>query len=196
MGKRLKLRMTPIVAILFLGMLFADHTGVWFVTLLAALVHELGHLLAAKCLRIPIENLRIGLLGARLSVRGRMLSYGEEWLLCAAGPFASLLASCAASPFWRYGQIAQWFSCASLLLGILNLLPIRSFDGGRMLQSLLSCFLPEGRVLALMRLISFFFLFLLWAVAVYFLLRVGEGLSLFCFSMSLFYRFFEHNPEL
>ena len=37
---------------------------------------------------------------------------------------------------------------------------------------------------------SLIFLFLLWSTAVYFLLRAGDGLSLWCFSMSLFSRFF------
>ncbi len=196
MGKRLELRMTPVVAILFLAMLFADRSGVWFVTLLAALLHELGHLIAAKCLHIPIGNLHMDFLGARLEVRGRMLSYGEEWLLCAAGPLASLTCAAAGSLLWRYSPMAEWFSCASLLLGVLNLLPIRTFDGGRMLESALSFFLPARAVQTLLRICSFFFLFLLWAVAVYFLLKVGDGLSLFCFSMSLFHRFFDRTSEL
>ena len=38
---------------------------------------------------------------------------------------------------------------------------------------------------------SFFFLLLLWITAVYFLLKAADGLSLFCFSLSLFLRFFD-----
>ncbi len=196
MVKGLELRMTPIVAILFLGMIFVDRTGVWFVTLLAAFLHEMGHLAAAKLLHIPLGSLQLDLLGARMEVKGRMLSYGEEFLLCAAGPLVSLFAAAAAGLLWQYSQAAEWFSCASLLLGLLNLLPIRSFDGGRMLDSFLMLFLSQRAVQTLTRAISFLFLFLLWAVAVYFLLRVGDGLSLFCFSMSLFTRFFDRRSEI
>jgi len=196
MLKGLELRMTPIVAILFLGMIFVDRTGVWFVTLFAAFLHEMGHLAAARLLHIPLGSLQLDLLGARMEVKGRMLSYGEEFLLCAAGPLVSLFAAATAGLLWKYSQAAEWFSCASLLLGLLNLLPIRSFDGGRMLDSFLMLFLPQRTVQTLTRAISFLFLFLLWAVAVYFLLRVGDGLSLFCFSMSLFTRFFDRRSEI
>ncbi len=186
-----RIRVAPQVAILFLLMILSDRSGLCLVTVGAALLHECGHLVAARLLRIPISGLQMSFLGARLEVSGRMLSYGEEWLLCAAGPFASLFAAAIAAPLWQYTDVARAFSCASLVLGLLNLLPIQSFDGGRML----SCVLARvGGARVAERggaLCSFFFLFLLWAVAVYFLLRVGDGLALFCFSLSLFLRFFE-----
>jgi hypothetical protein len=46
-----------------------------------------------------------------------------------------------------------------------------------------------------MRFSSFLFLFLLWAIAVYFLIRAAGGISLLCFSMSLFAHFFEAAEE-
>jgi membrane-associated protease RseP (regulator of RpoE activity) len=72
----------------------------------------------------------------------------------------------------------------------MNLLPIRTFDGGRMLGALLGKVWGEEVSEAVLRGCSFICLFLIWAASVYFLLRVGDGLSLFCFSMSLFSRFF------
>ena len=86
------------------------------------------------------------------------------------------------------------FSCASLVLGVLNLLPIRSFDGGRMTECALLQVMRVKTAEYTMRTLTFFFLFLLWAFAVYFLLRAGDGLSLFCFSMTLLLRFFDAAP--
>lgn len=194
MGKRTEIRMTPFAALLILGLVFTDDSGVCLITLLAAFLHECGHIAAAYFLRIPLGNLHLDLLGARLEVRGRLLSYGEEWILCIAGPTVSLLFAAAGAIFWNTEPIAAraiQFSCVSLLLGILNLLPIRTFDGGRMLEAFLLFFFGERAVQTVMRTLSFLFLFFLWAIAVYFLLRVGDGLSLFCFSMSLFSRFFD-----
>ena len=194
MGKRTEVRITPFVAVLLLGMLLTDRSGVCLMTLLAALLHECGHFLAARLLRIPLGNLHLDLLGARLEVRGRMLSYAEEWLLCAAGPAVSLTLAALGATLWSVPPLAEYarqFSCASLVLGLLNLLPIRTFDGGRMTETMLLSRFSERVVQSVMRTCSFLLLFLLWAVAVYFLLRVGDGLSLFCFSMSLFSRFFE-----
>ncbi len=194
MGKRTEVRITPFAAVLVLGLILTDDSGLCIVTLLAAVLHECGHFLAARLLRIPLGDLHLDLLGARLEVRGRMLSYAEEWILCAAGPIVSLACAAAGAAFWGVAPIAEAamrFSCASLVLGALNLMPIRTFDGGRMLEVALLSFFGERLVQSVMRTFSFLLLFLLWAVAVYFLLRVGDGLSLFCFSMSLFSRFFD-----
>ncbi len=193
---RMRLRISPSVAILLVMMAVADRSGTVALTLFAALLHECGHLTAARLLGIPPKSLRIDFLGARIDVSGCMLSYGAEWLLCAAGPLASLLLAACASVFWGICPPAVTFSCASLVLGILNLLPIRSFDGGRMLECALSHFTTPRICSRVMSLTSFLFLFLLWATAVYFLLRAADGLSLLCFSMSLFLRFFEGEGDV
>ena len=138
MRERMELRIAPMMALAAMGMLIWDQSGLVAVTLVAAFVHECGHLLAGRLLGVGFSGLRIGLSGVRLDVRGRMLSYGEEWTLAAAGPLFSLLAAGAASPLWARFSEAQLFSCASLLLGVLNLLPIRTFDGGRMTECLLA----------------------------------------------------------
>ncbi len=186
-----KIRIKPAVCAIFLAMLVFDRDRVCLLTLTAALLHELGHLAAARLLGIPLRTVRLGTLGARMEVGGGMLSYGSEWLLAASGPLCSLLASALAATLWSLTPYARIFSCASLVLGLLNLLPIRTFDGGRMTECFLRCFLGEGWVERVMRPISLGFLLLLWLCAVYFLLRAGDGLSLFCFSMSLLVRFFD-----
>ena len=189
--ERLRICMSPTVPIVFGLMLLTDRTGISLLTVAAALLHEGGHLLAARLLGIRLERMRLGFLGMRLDMGADILSYGQEWLLCAAGPLVSLLGAAVAAPLWGIWKSARFFSCASLVLGLLNLLPIRSFDGGRMLECFLSLTLGTRASERVMTACSFLFLFLLWATAVYFLLRVGDGLSLFCFSLSLFFRFFE-----
>ena len=190
-----RFRVAPVAAVMIVVLMLADRSGFCAITVLAALLHECGHLLAAKVLQIPLGGLRMDFLGARLEVAGRMLSYGEEWLLSAAGPFASLVFAVVAAPLWGMLPLARLFSCASLLLGILNLLPISTFDGGRMMECTLLRFLSERGARRVMRFSSFLFLFLIWAFAVYFLLRAAGGISLLCFSMSLFAHFFEAAEE-
>ena len=188
---RLRICMSPAVPIVLGLMILTDRTGISLLTVAAALLHEGGHLLAARLLGIRAERMRLGFLGMRLDMGADLLSYGQEWLLCAAGPLVSLVGAAMAAPLWGLWESARFFSCASLVLGLLNLLPIRTFDGGRMLECFLSSTLGMRASQRVMTACSFLFLFLLWATAVYFLLRVGDGLSLFCFSLSLFFRFFE-----
>lgn len=108
MGQR-RLRMTPWIAVLILGMIVSDRSGVCALTVAAALLHEMGHLTAARMLRIPLGQLRLNLLGARLEVRGRMLTYGEEWILCAFGPLFSLLGAAVGALFGRRGSECAFF---------------------------------------------------------------------------------------
>ena len=190
MGKRLSGR-TVVPILLLVVLILTDRTRVVLLTLLAALLHECGHLLAAKLMRIPMRGVRFDLLGVRLEIGGRMLSYGEEWLLAAAGPLTSLLCAAVAALAWRVSLLFQIFSCASVVLGALNLLPIRTFDGGRMLECCLTAFWGVRVAQRGLAVTSVTFLFLVWAVSVYFLLRAGDGLALFCFSLSLFLRYFD-----
>lgn len=184
-------RAAPTLLILVLFMLLCDGTGVILLTLAAAGLHECGHLLAARLLKIRVRGMRLDFFGARLEIEGYMISFGKEWLLCAAGPITSLLAALLGALFWSAFPAVQMFSCASLVLGLINLLPIRSFDGGRMLECSLCVMIGPQRTQLIMRGISLVFLFLLWSLAVYFLLRAGDGVSLFCFSLGLFLRFFD-----
>ena len=187
-----RIAIAPTTLLLFGGMLAFDKSGICAATLLAAFVHELGHLAAARRMRIPLESIRFDPLGARICVKRRMLSYGQEWLLAAMGPLFSLLASLAAAPLWRGYAFARAFSCASLLLGMLNLLPVSTFDGGRMTEVALGQLLGARAAFIIMRGLTFLLLLFLWSISVYLLLRIGGGLSLLSFSVSLFFRFLEN----
>ena len=182
--------MLPTLALAF-GLLMIEQREICVLTLLSALLHECGHLLAARLLRVPLKDLHMDFVGARLEVGGRMLSFGEEWLLAAAGPLASLLCAAGGALLWGRVAYADVFSCASLVLGLLNLLPIQGFDGGRMTEAAVMCWFGVRVSRIVMRGLSFLFLFLLWASAVYVLLRAGDGLSLLFFSMALFLRYFD-----
>ena len=181
----------PLAIIYLLWMLFADKSGIAAMSLLAAALHEVGHLVAARFMNIPISAMRFDLLGARIDVKGRILSYGEEWLLCMAGPLSSLTFSLIGSFFWSHTKLAIAFSCASLLLGLLNLLPIQTFDGGRMLECTLLSFTTPQKVGSILRGCTFLFLWLLWAFSAYLMIKIADGISLFFFTLTLLARFFE-----
>ena len=177
--KRKRFLIQPLALIYLLWMLLFDKSGLAAMSLLAAALHEIGHLVAARAMHIPIGAMRFDLLGARIDVKGRILSYGEEWLLCASGPLSSLVFSLVGSFFWSHSKLAIAFSCASLLLGLLNLLPIQTFDGGRMLECALLSFTSPKRTSDVLRGCTFFFLWLLWAFSAYLMIKIADGISLF-----------------
>lgn len=98
----------------------------------AALCHELAHVLTLHALHAPPRRLTLSASGAELYVPDlHRLSYGGELLAVAAGPGCNLL-------LWALLSLTGWpplapFAGAHLILGALNLLPVRPMDGGRLL---------------------------------------------------------------
>ena len=165
--------------------------------LAAILLHESGHLIAAWACRVRIESLSLDVLGARLCTTG-LLSYGQEWLVAAGGPVASGLAAALAFPLWALrgypdGGILCLFAGASAVLGGLNLLPVGTLDGGRMLYCALACTLGERFASVALRVTGGACLFALWLFSVYALLRVGDMVAPFAFSLVLLTRILRGN---
>lgn len=111
--------------------------------LLAAAIHECGHLLALRALGVPIDGFRLTAFGAVLYASGaQRLSYGRELLAVLAGPAINLacglLAAVASLYFgWLNGLV---FAGANIILCAYNLLPILPLDGGRALTLIVSFF--------------------------------------------------------
>lgn len=105
--------------------------------LLAALLHECGHLLALKAFRVPVEGLRLTALGAELYARGaRRLSYARELVVTLAGCGMNLVCGVLTAWFslhyvWVEGFV---FAGAHILLCAFNLLPIPPLDGSHALN--------------------------------------------------------------
>ena len=193
-GRERILRIGILPAVIFCIMLVFQPAGILFPSLAGAALHESGHMLAAILLGIPLRSLDIGIFGASLKVRGSLISYPKEFLLCAAGPAANFVSAFAVAVFSEqrgyYSECGEWFISVSVMLGLLNLIPAEGFDGGRMLSVLLtSLFGPRAsaRVISVSTFIS---IVALWMLSVYLLLRYGTSLSLFVFTLSLFYRLF------
>jgi membrane-associated protease RseP (regulator of RpoE activity) len=192
-GERM-LRIGILPAVIFGIMLFFQPAGIVFPSLAAAALHELGHMLAAMLLSIPLRSFEIGMFGASLKVRGSLISYPKEFLLCAAGPGMNFLSAFLVYIFSEhrgyYSECGEWFISVSVMLGLLNLIPAEGFDGGRMLSAMLSAVLGPRASARVISATTFLSIVALWMLSVFLLLRYGTSLSLFVFTLSLFYRIF------
>ncbi|MBR2353062.1 MAG: M50 family metallopeptidase [Clostridia bacterium] len=160
--------------------------------LLAALSHELGHIMMAKACKIRLKECTVGIYGAGLMPEYSLYSYSKEIFLCLAGPLCNFLFGSAGLVIGlRYpSEFLEYFSISSLILGCMNLLPIRDFDGGRILLAVFSVFFSPEAAQKIQSILSFLFVFLLWSLSIYLLLCHAASLSLFIFSLSLFVRIF------
>ena len=131
----------PLPALFWLALLLAlDGTGLVRLSLLCALLHESGHVAVHLVLLHRLPRLKVSPTGICLSMRGVLLPSQKALLLAAAGPLMNL-SCCASAIFWMelvgYSYRVYWFAAVNLLLGTVNLLPLPSLDGQRIVEALL-----------------------------------------------------------
>lgn len=108
------------------------------------LLHELGHLLAARLLGLQALSLEVMPFGGALRISGLYRLPGRQLAAVAlAGPAVSLLlaALCAQIP----SRTGMALAVINLSLGLFNLLPGLPLDGGRLLAALLKPMLGVRR---------------------------------------------------
>ena len=187
MRSKYKIKLSFFAILLFLSLaITAPH---YFPALLCSVsLHELGHVIAAKIRKIRLLEFKLGILGAAIFPKNQLFSYKDEIILCLGGPVANFITAGFCVGFGM--SPASFFIQSSLALGILNMLPVHSFDGGRILSALLHMCVSERTAGLLCKIVSFTVLFSLWCISVYLLLRRSATLSLFIFSASVFVKLF------
>jgi len=100
------------------------------------LVHELGHGLAAHCLGHKVTSVVIYPIGGLANIELKSTNLRDQALIAFAGPLSNfvLFAICFCFEPFTFTSLGV----LSLVLGLGNMLPIRSFDGGVILRCLLT----------------------------------------------------------
>ncbi|MBR2371222.1 MAG: hypothetical protein IKA82_04300 [Clostridia bacterium] len=188
-GKRLRIRVEPAAYIAAVYILISGELYRIFIILTAVIIHELGHIAAARILRIKITGIRLSLTGAKIETGG-VFSYKKEILLCLAGPLFNVLAYITAMPLRSVEIISSGvrdFCGISLVLAIFNLLPIRGFDGGRILYSTVALLSNVNAADTAITLTGSTIIAALWITSIYMIIRYESALSLFAFAILMFF---------
>ncbi len=122
--------------LLILGVLFWLDEGVGLLPwgLLACVLHELGHIVAAALFEGYVREISFTIVGAEMCLDyHKPLTYSQDSLVALAGPAINLL----------FGAIAlamgwQLAAALTLAVGVFNLLPVLPLDGGRVVYGLLA----------------------------------------------------------
>lgn len=115
-----------------------DTQGLLGKTVLACVLHELGHYIVIRWMGGQVGKLRLTAAGAEIQVIGT-LSYGKEILYTLAGPAINVALATGMS------KRDPVFSGINLALAYFNLLPLSCLDGGRIVSAM-SAFLFGERV--------------------------------------------------
>ena len=161
--------------------------------LLAVLLHESGHWFAAKLCRVQLTGIRFDICGMRMQLAG-VVSYGVECIIALGGPAVNLLCflliPVSKLPFPApLATDVLYFREISLYLGLFNLLPVGTMDGGRVLRVMLSLLFSPRIAEGAIKCITLLLLLFLWLAAAYALLRGTPMTSAFLFLLTLLLRF-------
>ena len=113
-------------------LLYFDASGFLRLGLLAAILHELGHILVYCIQQRHLPVIEVTMTGFCMRTAGERLSPRQRFVLAAAGPAVNF----ALAGVWalRLSQTTtirgSAFWAANLLTGLFNLLPIPPLDGG------------------------------------------------------------------
>ncbi len=136
---RARLRASVFAIPSMIVMLWLEGLLPFFILMLSALVHELGHIAAMRLLGYRARRIDILPMGA-LIVCPEGISYLHETVIALSGPIASLLTSAIAFCVYAVSREASslFVAFVNLLLGVFNLMPIEKLDGGKALYCFLS----------------------------------------------------------
>ena len=109
-------------------LLYFDASGFLRVGLLAAVLHEMGHMMAYLFLRHRFPHIEVTMTGFCMKTRKEHFSANEQLLLAV---WAVFCLSRRATIWWSA------FFAANLLTGAFNLLPIPPLDGAQILRCLM-----------------------------------------------------------
>jgi stage IV sporulation protein FB len=155
------------------------------------LIHELGHVAAAKSFGWKIREVRLLPFGGVAVVdKAETVPAYEEIAVALAGPLQNAIMVAFAYVMKLTGVHEAWwdyFIFANILIGLFNLLPIAPLDGGKLLQAFLSYLLPYQQVLVQMTYISLFFSLAMILVSLAYAFGPGVQLNLLIIGAFLLY---------
>jgi membrane-associated protease RseP (regulator of RpoE activity) len=96
-----------------------------------------------------------------------------------------------AEGFWRLQSASRegilgFFILSSLVQAVTNLMPVQSFDGGRILYCALARYVDSDTAERIVAAASALSAFVLWTVALYLMLRISSGLGIYVFAACIF----------
>lgn len=163
--------------------LFALPKNYAFAVVFVSFIHECGHAAAGILLGEKIEKITIMPVGISMQI-SRARSYAEEIITAAAGPVQNIFCLIFSRFFACQAEIRS-FALISLAI---NLLPVGTLDGGRILHAAVSLFFGEDTGKTVLDVCGTICLFFVWMIGVYIFFYTAENAALLIFCSYIFAR--------
>ncbi|MBQ9901840.1 MAG: site-2 protease family protein [Clostridia bacterium] len=170
---------------------FFDRSRFMMWGMLASLLHECGHI--AAMLPVPEQVPReicITPFGIRIE-SSPLSEFGRgHFLILAAGSGVNFI--CAAVTF----GFLPAFAAVSLVLGILNILPVEGMDGGGMIRVVLERIMPQSAADRMVRILSWMTLGAMLLMGIYVLAVTGHNFTLLGAALILVLTLLRKTPSI
>ncbi len=192
------------VSFLFLcfitSLMLFDNSGIIKWGVFAAFIHEAGHIVAMLYKNIKPEGIRLGLFDISIinNKKFNYINFKDEVIILISGSLANLvvLIICCFIGLAVDNDICLILMQENLFLGLMNLLPIESLDGGDLLYIIISEKLNVVVAKRVLHLISFIILIPLMSIGFLILFKSKYNFSLLLVSFYLVTVILEKNNKI
>jgi len=172
-----KTRFSIATIILFAAIFLFDPSIYTLLSLVAMFAHESAHIVAVYICKRKIKKITFMPFGVDICIDGELLSYKQTLFVSLSGITINLILA-AISFIFMDNIYMLFFGLCNLSLFALNIMPIKSLDGGIALECLLLMYISPEKVNKIITVISFLALVLLLCFSWYILVISGYNLSL------------------
>ncbi|MEC1178344.1 peptidase [Metasolibacillus meyeri] len=139
----LRITIHPLLLVVLLTMVFTGNIALYSIILCSLIIHEVGHLLAAKAVGLQLKSCVIMPYGGEIKLQQEG-TYLQKLIIAFGGPCATLIGM--ASCIWLPPLLAEPFLKAQFYLLCLNLLPFLPLDGGKIICYTLLTLFPRAKI--------------------------------------------------
>ncbi|MDE7395229.1 MAG: site-2 protease family protein, partial [Clostridiales bacterium] len=153
-----KLRISPLVFLFALVMLFFRQGVALIGYTVAVVLHEMAHAEVARRRGYALTQVKIMPYGASLTGKFEGAGWKDEVRIAAAGPLMNLILAVLCVALWWLLPVTYFFTetfvIACVCTALSNLLPVFPLDGGRVFLAVMSCRVPRERAYKVVRLLG------------------------------------------
>lgn len=140
----IRITIHPLLLVVLFSMIFTGNIALYSIILCSLLLHELGHLLAARIVRVQVKSCVIMPYGGEIELGKQEITHAQLFVIALGGPLITL--------FGMVGSellpplIGTLFYQVQFYLLCVNLLPLLPLDGGKIICYGLLTLFPKTKV--------------------------------------------------
>lgn len=148
--------------------------------LISVIIHESGHITAMCIFGFAPDRIKISLFEISINDKSRhKRTFWQNLIIIFSGPFYNFICFIVFYLLYLIGnEIFYVIAMANLSVGLFNMLPVLSLDGGQLLYAILTRFFSDVFSEKIVNIITFIFLFPLFALGFLLLFKSKYNFSL------------------